>query len=173
MSQNGEVQMITEQIAKSALDRVRQEGLEKGWPVVEGLILHLYQRLDRLHYAMSLLANEHKVIKNAILGEGAAMAPPSDGGGYDTAVAGEASRVRLGADGTPISAEQAAAEDAMDAAAGPRGGGPVSAPVQNGGKSVRMQAPITETRIGADGTPLSPEQEAIERQMDEAAGPRP
>lgn len=184
--QNGEVKAVTAEIAKAALDRLREEN--KGvHPIVEGLILGAYERLDKLHHAMYLIAQEHRQIREVIMGGAATV----ENGGAET-VAGDmpaAPTVRLGADGNPLTGAQLAAEEAMDAAAGPRDGvqaAPAPMPVKRNGNGpqrpmpprggVRMppaaEAPITETRLGADGNPLSPEQEAAERAMDEAAGPR-
>lgn len=59
-----------------------------------------------------------------------------------------------------------------------QGGGRVAAPAAGGGEAVGASGGAgagmaMSTRVGADGQPLTPEQAALEEQMDAAAGPRP
>ena len=156
--------MYTAQHVRAAIEGFERAGGES-WPFVKSLIVDLYTGLDKYRQVLQILAKESKDIREMLAAVG--RVAPTEGAISEAPVAAPS----VGADGSPIDATQAAAEAAMDAAAGPH---PMSSAAQSrapkrgngGGRRPPQAAP--EIRIGADGTPMTPEESAIEAQMDAA-----
>lgn len=161
--------VLTTAEIRQAVERLFNEGGEPG-PLLFGIATSLSERIDRIEMATRFISQE--------LRKQGLIKPPGQENG--TQVVGERPAQRLGADGTPLDDAQAAAEAAMDAAAGPR---PGEAPTPAAGQKpmpprggVRMPPPGAapapaegDVRIGADGTPITdPAQLAAEAAMDAA-----
>ncbi|KKW46510.1 MAG: hypothetical protein UY96_C0003G0013 [Parcubacteria group bacterium GW2011_GWB1_56_8] len=186
--------MLTAVQARAALDKAEREGGDNAWLVVKSLIADLYKRLDLLEAEHAktrkgaiALAKENKAfgeIFQSIAQRRGVMSPVSEPEAVEGDNTGEtvgaaasiAGEVRIGADGTPMSPEQAATEAEMDAAMGiaPGPTAPAALVRRNGngnGNKRRVPAP-PQTRVGADGKPLDAAQAEAEAMMDAAAGPR-
>lgn len=147
--------MYTSQQVRAAIEGFERQGGES-WPFVKSLIVDLYMGLDKYRQVLQILAKESKEIREMLeaVGRGAVAEAP-----LTTSEAPIATN-----DGD---AQQQAAEAAMNAAAGPH---PMSnqAKRPNGKRRVAPAGGPVAPRMGADGTPLTPEEAAIEAQMDAA-----
>ena len=160
------MQIKSAQEAQAILSGVTAEP-QRWMAAINTMVVDLYTKLDALvpligrhHQAIPKLHSDLKAIAQAMSG-GPAPAAAGNGEQAMVPVAGGPQRggVRVGADGNPITDPvQLAAEEAMDAAAGPAPGG--GAPAPAGG-------PL----IGADGQPITdPAQIAAEQAMNAALG---
>ena len=172
---------------RAACERLRQEGGDQ-WAIVEAFILQKAEHIEKLEAAIRFLAAKCKAA--GILDGAAAPAEAVGADGTAPAVPPFGNGTRIGADGQPLSPQQQAVEEAMDAAIAAGGGQvappPRQTPVQaatgttsgrplppRGGVRVNPSAPPpsepTGERIGADGTPITdPQQLAAEAAMDAA-----
>lgn len=148
--------MYTSQQVRAAIEGFERQGGES-WPFVKSLIVDLYTGLDKYRQVLQILAKESKDIREMLeaVGRGAVAAESP----LTTSEAPIATN-----DGD---AQQQAAEAAMNAAAGPH---PMSnqAKRPNGKRRAPSSGGPVAPRMGADGTPLTPEEAAIEAQMDAA-----
>lgn len=152
----------------AAFEGFNKEGGDS-WAFAQGVIIEMSRRIDQLEIALRFVS---KRLREA----GISLDPAQNG--QATEVVGERPAKRLGHDGTPLDDAQAAAEAAMEAAAGPRPGeAPVPAAQQRampprGGVRVPPggQTPVVGgVRTGADGQPITdPAQLAAEEAMDAA-----
>lgn len=210
MANEKQVRLYSPDQVRALLERMAHENPERWRAAIHTVILNLFEAFAPLHgpLIMVLQALESQMAQAS--GEQpqadaapAVSPPPQPSAPAKFSPTGE----RLGADGTPLSPEQAAIEALMDsaevvpeaapapapapavapkpAAPAPRQAPPSSVRKQGQGQSRPQQppprqrpvappavpppaVPQAETRVGADGTPLSPEQAAIEAQMDQA-----
>lgn len=177
--------MFTAEQVKNLLENVYKEKPEKWVAAVQTIFVDFAQRLETLEKDHAVtrkgavqLAKEAKEQRGFFAelkarltaaaggeaGEPAGEVAPSDAEPAP-APASTAGGVRVGADGTPLTPEQIAIEDAMDAATGAAPAAPAAPQPRRRGKA----APSTSN----GSLPTDPEarQAAIEEQMNAAAGP--
>lgn len=155
---------------------------------LHAILMDLYLKHDHQQAAIVALAREAKKLRAATeelvrraIGQSAAESGAPDAAPVAEAAPPPRGGVRIGADGNPLSPDQAAAEEVMDAAIAAGGSAPAASAAPPSSDLIPRRGNLTSvpapqgagTRIGADGTPVSPEQEAVEQLMDAAAGPRP
>jgi hypothetical protein len=177
---------LTAELARNAINRMEKVAPEQHWLLMKSLLIDAIERIDKLEASHAVtregamaLATEFKDIRDffgglqnefvaaqtrGIAAPPAAAAPAAP----DEAVAGP--DVRLGSDGGPLTPEQLAAEEVMDAATdAARAPAPTATPANGGTTPPRGGVRVAPKSGAIDDN----EQAEIERLMDQAAGPRP
>jgi hypothetical protein len=180
MSTDKDKLALTGDVVRAAFARMEEDmksNPQAWYPMLTSMVVALADKLDvvtKVAIGSAREVQKYRKIFEALAQQVEASqggATPSDAPQAPAAPATNESGERLGADGTPLSPEQAAIEAQMDAAIGsaPATPAPTGAPGRRGRGRAKVAAPPVE-RLGADGTPLSPEQAAIEAEMDAAMG---
>ena len=147
--------MLTAEQAKNILENMAREDPMRFPVAVQTLLIHAFSLLDRSEQVLRALAKEVKELRGAPVAEDPATDVPEQNGGG----------VRVGADGSPITHDQAEAEALMDAAAGKHPMDVPARPKKQRGTTVGAAPPAAALTPNSD-------QAAIEAAMDAAAGPR-